>query len=56
MTQQWRIRISGQPKPKPDIALLVAAVFALADQLEREREQREVNDRDDPPKSSGDAA
>lgn len=39
MSQQWRIRISGKPRKKPDTALLVRAVLALSEQLAREAKE-----------------
>ena len=49
MTQHWRIRISGQPKKRPNIELLVQAVLALAEQLHVEATDREVvRDRQQP--------
>jgi hypothetical protein len=41
MTGQWRIRISGRPRKQPDIGLLVQAVLALGEQLQREALERE---------------
>lgn len=38
--QQWRIRISGQPREQLDTALLVQAVLALGEQLHREAQER----------------
>ena len=40
--QQWRIRVSGRPKRKPDIDLLVQAVLALAEQLASERAEHDA--------------
>lgn len=40
MTQQWRVRISGKPRKDPDIALLVQAVLALGEQMQREASER----------------
>jgi len=39
MTRQWRIRITGRPKPEPDRTLLVKAVLALGEELQRAKEQ-----------------
>lgn len=39
MTRQWRIRITGRPNPKPDMTLLVKAVLALGEEMQRAKEQ-----------------
>lgn len=39
MTRQWRIRITGRPKQQPDRTLLVKAVLALGEEMQRAREQ-----------------
>jgi hypothetical protein len=48
MSQQWRIRVSGQPKKKPNIDLLVQAVLALAEQMQQDAQARKAVP-DDPP-------
>lgn len=48
MTPQWRIRISGRPKQKPDKTLLVRAIFALGEEMQRAREQ-EATSNEPPP-------
>jgi hypothetical protein len=42
MTKQWRIRITGKPRKEPDIALLVQAVLALGEQMQREVDERQA--------------
>ena len=39
MTRQWRIRITGRPKPEPDMTLLIKAVLALGEEMQRAKEQ-----------------
>ena len=39
MTRQWRIRIAGRPKPKPDMTLLVKAILALGEEMQRANER-----------------
>ena len=39
MTRQWRIRLTGRPKPQPDMTLLVKAVLALGEEMQRAQEQ-----------------
>ena len=39
MTPQWRIRISGRPRQKPNMTLLVKAVLALGEEMQRAGEQ-----------------
>jgi len=47
MTQQWRVRVHGRPKRRPNTELLVMAVLELAKQLQREAdEQAEVESGD----------
>jgi hypothetical protein len=46
--QQWRIRVSGRPKKRPDIDLLVQAVLALAGQLQQEREEHRADPTESP--------
>ena len=41
MSRQWRVRVSGKPRRKPDIGLLVQAVLALGEQLQREALEHE---------------
>ena len=40
MTQQWRLRVHGTPRKRPDIEQLARAVFLLAEELQRQ----EAND------------
>jgi hypothetical protein len=59
MTQQWRIRISGRPKQKPDMTLLVKAVLALGEEMQRAREQEVVQTEPQPdssPETTDDSA
>ena len=39
MSQQWRIRVYGKPRKRPDVALLVRAVLALGEQMAREAKE-----------------
>jgi hypothetical protein len=39
VSQQWRIRVHGKPRKKPDVALLVRAVLALGEQMGREAKE-----------------
>lgn len=43
MTQQWRIRVYGRPKRRPNTELLVVAVLELAKQLQRAADERVQN-------------
>jgi hypothetical protein len=54
--QQWRIRVYGRPKRKPDIDLLVQAVLALAEQLAHERVEHGTEDNGLPPCTSQEQA
>ncbi len=47
MSQHWHVRVSGRAKRQPDIALLVRAVLALGEQLQREDDERRHARRDD---------
>jgi hypothetical protein len=57
MTRQWRIRITGRPKPRPDMTLLVKAVLALGEEMQRTKE-KEIADNeaqpDTPPETPDD--
>ena len=55
MTQAWRIRISGKQRKEPDITLLVQAVLALSEQLQREAQERDQQAKHDdhPPSTEG---
>lgn len=55
MTQHWQIRISGQPKKRPNIELLVQAVLALAEQLREQATDHEVAQVDQKPDVPGEA-
>lgn len=57
MTRQWRVRITGRPKPKPDMALLVQAVLALGEEMQRAKEQEAAQPEpqpDTPPETTDD--
>ena len=57
MTRQWRIRITGRPKPKPDMTLLVKAVLALGEEMQRAKEQEIADNEarpDTPPEPADD--
>lgn len=41
MSEQWRIRVSGKPRREPNISLLVQAMLALGNELQREVLERE---------------
>ena len=40
MTQQWRVRVHGRPKRRPNTELLVVAVLELAKQLQHAADER----------------
>lgn len=40
MNRQWRVRVSGKPRENPDMNLLVQAVLALGEQMQREADER----------------
>jgi hypothetical protein len=58
MSHQWRIRISGKLRKEPDIALLVQAVLALSEQMQREQRDQapEVVPTEPPPPDDTGAA
>lgn len=47
MTQQWRIRVYGRQKPRPNTELLVVAVLELAKQLQRDIDERAAAESDE---------
>jgi hypothetical protein len=54
MTQQWRIRIQGKPRKEPDKALVIRAVLALGEQMQREAQEREQAQVDKPQEDAED--
>ncbi len=59
MSQQWRIRLTGRPKPTPDMTLLVKAVLALGEEMQRAKEQTGVRNEPQPdssPETTNDSA
>jgi len=47
VTQQWRVRVYGQPRRRPNTELLVVAVLELAKQLQRAAEERAAVESDE---------